>query len=106
MQPDQYLELEAQLVRVAAHLSQVVPPATLGYVVRAPLEQAGSEVPRQPFAQPGNVLAHELLLQRMRVGRDHHALTMADRPGDRRHEVGQAFARSGARLNDQRSAAA
>src|ERR1700686_394050 len=57
MEPEQDLQLESKLLRVVADLSQIPPPPPQGHVVGAALEEARGEVPRQPVAQPRDVLA-------------------------------------------------
>ncbi len=47
------------------------------------------------------VLLHELLLQRLGIGRDHGAAALVARPLDQGHEVGQAFADAGACLDNE-----
>ena len=105
VQPGEDLQLEHELVGVLAGIDQVAAPASQGDIVGASLEQASLEVPGQPLAQARQIFDHQLLLERVRVGRDHHPLSMADGPGDRGHQVGQALARAGARLDDQRPTA-
>ncbi len=105
VQPEHDLELELQVVGVLARLSQEPAPAPQRNVIRPPLEQARLEIPRQPLAQPGQVLDHQLLLQRVRVRRDDHPLPVADRSRDRGHEVREALARAGPGLHDQGAAA-
>ena len=106
MQPDEDLELEAQLVRIMADLSEVAAPPAQRHVVGTPLQQAGGEVPWEPLAETWQVLGHQLLLQRVSVGRHHDPLAVPDRAGDRRDEVRQALAGARAGLHDQRTAAA
>ncbi len=104
VQPHQHLHLEAELLRVRAGLGEVAPPPSQRDVVRPALEQTRLEVPRQ-LRQTRQVLVHELLLQRVSVRRDHDALLVADGASERRHEVRDALARTGARLDQQRAAA-
>src|SRR5260370_26897870 len=105
VQPDEDLELEPQLVGVVAGLGEEPPPAPQRDIVRAAFEQARFELPGQPLAQPGQVLAHELLLKRVRVSRNDDTLSMANRTRDGRHQVSQALAGTSARLDEQVAAA-
>ena len=105
VEPDENLELEHQLFRVFARLAQVTPPAPQRHVVGPAFQQACLEVPWQPLAQAGQVLAHQLFLQRVSVGRDDDPLPVPDGPRERRHEVGQALPRPGPGFNHQRAAA-
>ena len=90
VQPHEDFQLEHQLFRVLARLRQIAAPAPQRDVVRAPLEEAGLEVPGQPFAQARQVFDHELLLQRVRVGRNHDALAVTHGASDRRDESDRA----------------
>ncbi len=85
VQPDQDLELELELVGILARFREEPAPPPQRAVVGPPLEKNRLEVPRQPLAQPRQVLAHQLLLQRVGVGRNDHALLMANRASDRRN---------------------
>ena len=105
VQPHEDLELEHQLIRVVARLDQVAAPPAKRDVVRASLEQDRLEVPWEPLAQAGQVLAHQLLLQRVRVGRNHDAFVVPDGACDRGHQVGEALACPGAGFDHQCSAA-
>ena len=109
-------------------------------VVAAALHEHGRKLPRHDGGHERDVLVDQLLLERDRVGRDHHpagplpgstgrrtvvpvgvgiARIAGGRPGNphrlglvgrgrehRRHEVGQALARAGARLDDRMPASA
>ena len=105
VQPDEDLELEHQLLGVLAWLAEVAPPAAQRHIVRPAFEQACLEVPGQPFAQPGQVFGHQLLLERVRVGRDDDTLAVTYSPRDRRHEVGEALAGPRPGLHHQRAPA-
>ena len=101
VQPDQDLELEHQLLRIPARLGKEAAPATQRHVVGAPLQQVRFEVPREPLAQGRQVFAHELLLERVGVGRDQYTLAVANRAGDRGHQVGKALACARTRLHHE-----
>ena len=105
VEPGEELELKHQLLGVPARLDQIPPPAPERDVVRPAFQKAGFEVPGQPLAQAGQVLAHELLLQRVGVGGDDDALAVADRPRQGWDQVGEALPRPGAGLDHQHSSA-
>ena len=105
LEPDQDLELEAQLLLVVAGLGQVAPPAAEGEVVGTALEQAGPEVPGQPVLERGQVFGQQLLLERVGVGGNDDALAAVHRPRQRRHKVSQALAGAGAGLDREHPAA-
>src|SRR5207302_184152 len=104
VKPDEDLELESKLVGVVARLGEIAAPAAKRHVVRAALEQTSLEVPRQPLPQSREVLTDQLLLQGVCVRRYDHPLAMADGSRDRRHQVGQALAGTGACLDQQAAA--
>ena len=104
MEPGQELELEHELFGILAGLDEVPAPAAQGDVIGPALQQAGLEVPGQPLPEPGKVLAHQLLLERVGVGRDDHALAVPDGARERRHQVGEALPRPGPGLDHERSA--
>ena len=105
MQPDQDLELEHELFRVPARLGQEAPPAPQGHVIRPTLEEDRLEVPGQPLAKPREVLGHQLLLQRVGVGRDDDPLAVSHRARDGWDQVREAFAGAGSCLDHERPAA-
>lgn len=68
-------------------------------VVVHPLHQLDFYVQIERFEQKRDVFMHELLLQRDCMGGDDGALPFMYRPEEGREEIGEAFSRSGARLN-------
>ncbi len=104
VQPHEDLQLEAELLRVLARDAEVASPPAQRDVVRPALQQTSLEVPWQ-LRQTWQVFVHQLLLQRVRVRRDHYALLVADGASERRHQVRDALARSRACLDQQRAAA-
>jgi hypothetical protein len=70
-------------------------------IILAALEQHRLEFGRQELLHERDVLVEKLLLQIDRVGRDEGLAVLRQRVKNRRHEVGEAFAHAGARLDDE-----
>ena len=70
-------------------------------VVVAPLHQDRLELEGKRALEQGEVLVDELLLKVDRVGGDHDASLVGDRPGQGRDQVGQALSGARARLEER-----
>jgi hypothetical protein len=66
-------------------------------VVRAPLQDADVDLGAERGRRDRHVLVEQLLLERLRRRRDHHALPR----GERRHEIGEALPHPGPGLGDE-----
>ena len=113
VEPPQLLELLVVAEQAGGPAQGVVQPPQ-AEVVAPPLDQHGRELQRNDAVQQRQVLLHQLLLQADRVGGDDHAAgrrscRVVRRPAscspaggqDGRHEVGEALAHAGARLDHQ-----